>query len=178
MIDIETDRLILRLVPLAGLAATAAGDVEASRRIISARLPDDWFNEAWVSALRLGQWKEDPDYGPWSIRAVALKATGDIAGHINCHAKPAFFEHRDETGPFIELGYTIFAPHRRHGIAFEAISGLSAFAAHHGVRWVRLSIAPDNEPSLELARKLGAEKIGTQYDDRDGPEDVYLFEIG
>jgi ribosomal-protein-alanine N-acetyltransferase len=176
--DIETERLILRLVPLAGLAATAAGDVEASRRLIGAKLPDEWFHQAWVSELRLNQWKEDPDYAPWSVRAIAIRATGQIAGNINCHDKPQFFEHQGETGPVIELGYTVFPPFQRRGIAAEAITGLGAFAAHHGVRWIRLSIAPDNAPSLALARKFDARKIGTQYDDRDGPEDVYLFEIG
>ena len=177
MTDIETDRLILRLVPLAGLAATAAKDAAACRRLIGPKVPDEWFEESWVSELRLNQWKEDPDYAPWSIRAIALKATGDIVGNINCHDKPQPFEHRGAIAPVIEMGYTLFPTWRRMGLAHEAIAGLSAFAAHHGVRWVRLSISPANEPSLSLARKLGAVKIGTQYDDRDGPEDVYLFEI-
>lgn len=178
MSDIETDRLILRLVPLAGLAATAAKDRDACRRLIGSTLPGQWFDNAWVSELRLGQWKEDPDYAPWSIRAIALKATGGIVGNINCHDKPQPFEHRGHFAPAVEFGYTVFEPHQRQGYALEAIAGLSAFAAHLGVRWVRLSIGPGNGPSLALARKLGAEKIGTQYDDRDGPEDIYLFEIG
>lgn len=178
MSDIETDRLILRLVPLAGLAATAAGDVDTSRRVIGARLPEEWFDEAWVSELRLNQWKNDPDYAPWSIRAIALKETGDIVGTINCHDKPQAFEHRGTIAPVIELGYTIFGSSRRQGIAFEAVTGIVVFAAHHGVRWVKLSISPGNQASLGLAKKLGARKIGTHYDDRDGPEDIYLFEIG
>lgn len=177
MSDIETNRLILRLVPLAGLAATAAGNREACRRLIGARLPETWFDEAWVSELRLAQWREDPDYAPWSIRAIALKETGDIIGHINCHDKPQAFEHRGDVAPIIEMGYTIFEPHRRQGHAFEAITGYAEFAAHHGVRWVRLSISPGNGPSIALARKLGAHKIGSQYDDRDGLEDIYLYDL-
>jgi RimJ/RimL family protein N-acetyltransferase len=177
VIDIETDRLVLRLVPLAGLAATASGDRAACHRLIGAQLPEAWFDDAWVSDLRLHQWKEDRDYAPWSIRAIALKATRQIVGTINCHDKPQPFEHRGSVAPFIEMGYTIFDPHRRKGYAFEAITGLCAFAAHHGVRWVRLSISPGNAPSRALAAKLGATQIGTQYDDRDGPEDVFLFEI-
>lgn len=176
MNDIETDRLVLRLVPLAGLAATAAKDATACQRLIGAKLPDEWFDNAWVSELRLGQWKDDPEYAPWSIRAIALKATGEIVGNINCHDKPQPFEHRGAVAPAIEMGYTIFTPWRRQGIAREAITGLSVFAAHHGVRWIRLSISPDNAASLGLAQKLGAVRIGTQYDDRDGPEDIFLFD--
>ena len=154
MNDIETERLILRLVPLAGLAATAAGDLAACQRLIGARLTADWFTESWVAALRLDQWKQDPDYAPWSIRAIALKATGDIVGHINAHDKPQPLEHRGEVAPFIEFGYSVFPAWRRRGLAHEAIEGLCAYAAHHGVRFVRLSIAPDNVPSLALAAKL------------------------
>jgi ribosomal-protein-alanine N-acetyltransferase len=175
--DILTDRLVLRLVPLAGLAATVAHDLDACRRLIGPKLPEDWLAESWVAELRLNQWKENPDYAPWSIRAIARQADGQIVGYMNCHDCPTVFDHEGETGLMIEMGYTVFAPFRRHGYAFEAIGGLADFAGHIGVRWVRLSIAPGNAASLGLAEKLGAVKIGTQFDDRDGPEDVYLFDL-
>ncbi len=177
MNDIETDRLILRLVPLAGLAATAAKDAETTQRLIGLKLPDDWFEESWVSELRLNQWKDDPEYGPWSIRAIALKSTGQIVGNFNCHDRPRPFQFQDETGLAIEMGYTIFAPWRRQGIAFEMINAFMAHARQHNVRWVLLSISPENQPSLAFARKLGAEKIGSQIDEKDGPEDIFLIEL-
>jgi RimJ/RimL family protein N-acetyltransferase len=176
VIDIESERLLLRLLPLSGLAATAAKDIEACRRIIGAKLHEDWFDEAWVFDLRLKQWKGDPSYAPWSIRAIALKETVEIIGNINCHEKPMAIEHGGETGLAVEMGYTIFPSWRGQGFAFEAIAALSAFARGHGVRWVRLSISPDNAASLALALKLNAIKIGSQIDERNGPEDVYLFE--
>lgn len=176
MRDIETERLILRLVPLEGLSATARKDKETSRRIIG-QVPDDWFAEAWVSELRYNQWLADPAYGPWSIRAITLKSTGDIAGNINCHAQPMMFEYGGERAPAIEIGYTIFEPWRRLGIAHEAVCALMAWAASHGVRWVVLSIAPANGPSLALARKLGAWQIGSQIDELDGPENIYLVGV-
>lgn len=176
MIDIETPRLLLRLVPLAGLAATAAGDRDACRRLIGRKLSEEWFEDGWVYDMRLKQWKEDPDYAPWSIRAIALKDTGEIIGNINCHDKPAHFEHGGRSGSIVEMGYTIFPAHRRMGHAYEAILGLTDFAARCGVNWIRLSISPQNEASLALAHKLGAAKIGSQIDEIDGPEDIYLFE--
>lgn len=176
MIDIETERLVLRLVPLEGLAATAAKDKEATRQILGP-VPDDWFAEAWVSELRYNQLLADPAYGPWSIRAIMLKSSREIAGNMNCHAQPMLFEYNGERGPAIEIGYTIFEPWRRQGIAHEAVQGLLAWAAPQGVRWVVLSIAPGNGPSLALARKLGARQIGSQIDELDGPEDIYLIAI-
>jgi ribosomal-protein-alanine N-acetyltransferase len=174
--DIETDRLLLRLVPLSGLAAIAAKDEEACTRIIG-KLPQEWFEDAWVAELRLHQWEEDPAYAPWSIRAVILKSTGEIIGGINCHDQPRLMEHGGETGLSIEMGYTIYDPWRRNGYAYETIAGLGRFAAGQEVRWVKLSISPENQPSLQLAKKLGAEKIGSQIDEIDGLEDIYLFEI-
>lgn len=176
MIDIETPRLVLRLVPLAGLAATAAEDLDACKRLIGRVPADEWFEDSWVSEMRLKQWKEDTDYAPWSIRAVVLKESGDVIGSINCHDKPAVLEHGGRSGSEVEMGYTIFADWRRRGFAHEAVLGLAGFAARMGVTWIRLSIAPDNAPSLALARKLGAVKIGSQIDDVDGPEDIFLFE--
>ncbi len=140
-------------------------------------MPAEWFEDAWVFDLRLNQWKDDPAYAPWSIRAMVLKETGEVVGTINCHEKPQAFEHGGEEGLMIEMGYSVFEAHRRHGIAHEAILGLAGFARAEGVRWVRLSISPNNEASLALARKLKAEKIGSQIDEIDGPEDVYLFEV-
>lgn len=177
MNDIETERLLLRLVPLAGLAATAAKDVEATQRLIGLKLPEVWFEESWVSELRLNQWKNDPEYGPWSIRAIALKSTGQIIGNFNCHDRPRPFQFHDETGLAIEMGYTIFEPWRRKGIANEAITGFMAHARQHDVRWVLLSISPENQPSLAFAKKLGAEHIGSHIDEKDGPEDIFLIEL-
>ena len=177
MTGIETPRLILRLVPLEGLEATAHKDTEAARRIIG-NVPDCWFDEAWVSEMRFNQWHADPAYGPWSIRAITLKATGEIVGNMNCHAKPMLFEYHGERGQAVEMGYTVFEPWRRQGIAFEAVKAIMDWAAFQGVRWVILSISPENAASLALARKLGAQQIGSQIDEHDGPEDIYLTAIG
>jgi len=176
VIDIETERLILRLVPLAGLAATAAKDADAARRIIG-NVPDDWFADHWVAEMRLKQWKEDPRYAPWSIRAIALRHTGQIVGYMNCHHQPMPFVHNGQTSLAVEMGYDIFAPFRRRGFAYEAVRGFGNWAATQGVEHLVLSIAPGNEPSLALARKLGAFQIGSQIDEIDGPEDIYLARI-
>ena len=95
MSDILSPRLALRLVPLTALAATAADDRDATRRLMGP-VPDDWFNDAWVFDLRLNQWKNDPPYGPWSIRALVLHDTGVITGTLNSHDRPKPFRLGDE----------------------------------------------------------------------------------
>jgi RimJ/RimL family protein N-acetyltransferase len=57
------------------------------------------------------------------------------------------------------------------------VRGYSQFASARGLRWLRLSIAPGNEASLALARKLGVRMIGSQIDEIDGPEDIYLLDL-
>ena len=73
------------------------------------------------------------------------------------------------------MGYTVFPRHQRQGYAHEAILGMMRWAnEEHGITRFRISISPDNEPSLALAAKLGFERTGEQMDPEDGLE--YVFE--
>ena len=175
MIHIETQRLILRLVPLAALASTAAGNIKPTKALVGEKLPEEWFDDSWVYKLRYDQWREDPTYAPWSIRAIASKETGEIIGNMNCHHKPMSFIRDGRESLATEMGYTIFEPYRRQGIAYEAITAFTAWAKTQGLESVILSIQPTNVASLALALKLGATKIGSHIDEKDGPEDIYLF---
>ena len=116
MIHIETDRLILRLVPLAGLASTAAGNIKATQGLVGEKLPEEWFEDSWVYKMRYDQWLEDPTYAPWSIRAIASKETGDIIGNMNCHHKPMPFVHNGKESLATEIGLHHFRtlPPTRH----------------------------------------------------------------
>jgi [ribosomal protein S5]-alanine N-acetyltransferase len=175
VIHIETDRLILRTVPLAALASTAAGHVKPTKALVGEHLTEAWFEDSWVYQMRYDQWIADPSYAPWSVRAIASKETGDIVGNMNCHHKPMPFVLDGREFLAVEMGYTVFEPWRRQGIAFEAVRAFTAWAKTQGVAGIILSISPENNPSLALARKLGAQKIGSQIDEKDGPEDIYLF---
>ncbi len=178
MIDIQTERLNLRLVPQTGLAATAAKNRAAAGRIIGGNLPEIWFDEAWVSELRLKQWTDDPSYGPWSIRAIVLRDTGEVIGNMNCHHVPMPFVLHGLTLMAVEMGYTIFEPWRRRGLALEAIRGFTGWAAaERGLEAVVLSVAPLNTASLGLAARLGAKKIGSNVDELNGPEDIYFVRL-
>ena len=114
--------------------------------------------------MRLRDMADDPAYAPWSVRAIGLRSEHWMVGHIGFHAPPK--------GGTVELGYTIFAAARRRGFAEEAIRGMMGWAAENGADRFVLSVAPDNEASQALARKLGFTKIGTRDDPVDGAEDV------
>lgn len=177
MSDIETGRLILRLLPEAALAATVAQDHARLEALLGLAVPDIWFEDAWVAQLRLDQLRADSAFGPWSMRAIALKETGEILGSINCHHQPMSFAAQGETRMAVEIGYTIFVPWRQRGFGQEAVRGFAAWANGKGVQGLVLSIAPENRASLALAQKLGAAKIGSQIDAKDGREDIFLARI-
>lgn len=176
MNDILTERLVLRLVPLAALAATAQRNLAAAEKVLGVALPQAWLEEDWVFQLRHDQWLEEPAYAPWSIRAIVLKATGEVVGNINCHHKPMPFVMNGQQTAGVEIGYTIFEPHRRKGYATETIKAFTGWAGQLGVSTFILSISPNNEASLALARKFGAEEIGRQMDERDGEEIIFAFQ--
>jgi RimJ/RimL family protein N-acetyltransferase len=83
----------------------------------------------------------------------------------------------DETVMAVELGYTIFEPWRRRGIALEAVRGFAEWAATQGLQAIILSVAPENSASLGLTAKLGATRIGSKIDENNGPEDIYFARI-
>jgi ribosomal-protein-alanine N-acetyltransferase len=127
-----------------------------------------------LARLRLTQLAVDPAYLPWSIRAIVLRETLNVVGYVNFHGRP---DRHDFTGTpdTAEFGYTVFPPFRRQGIARETVAILIEWARQRGGQNFVFSIAPGNAESLALARQFGARKMGTQIDETDGPEDVYLL---
>jgi RimJ/RimL family protein N-acetyltransferase len=131
--------------------------------------PDD--HDRRFLELRLNQMRGDESVQLWLARAMVLRRDPlkPMAGHIGFHEPP-----RDGV---LEMGYTVMPRHRRQGYAHEAVLGMMRWAHdEHGIRRFRVSIAPDNAPSLALAAKLGFERTGEQMDPEDGLE--YVFELG
>ncbi len=172
-LDIETPRLVLRILPPPALAARAAGDrAEASRQAGCAlgEFPDE---ERSIAALRLSDLAADPTYLPWSLRAMMLKPDLIFVGHCNFHSKPGAGYLKDLAPDAVELGYFVLPAFRRRGIAQEAVEGLMAWASRtHGVHRFVISVSPRNAASVAMARKLGFARIGGHIDDEDGYEDI------
>jgi [ribosomal protein S5]-alanine N-acetyltransferase len=144
----------------------------ACQRMISGFfVPTWWPNERYGALLqrRLWQLAQDPSHGSFLVRAIVLREEQQLVGHIGFHGPP--FD------GWLEMGYSVFSPHRRQGIAEEAARMMMRWATEaHQITRFRLSISPENPPSLAMAAKLGFQKIGEQWDEEDGTE--WVFEVG
>jgi ribosomal-protein-alanine N-acetyltransferase len=163
---IVTDRL--DLVWLSPDAIEAL--LDSRRDELPFAVPDDWPDEhdRRFLAFRLRQSGDEPARAPWLVRAIVLRDEARMIGHIGFHGPPGTNARRDAKA--VEVGYTVFPAHRRQGYATEAVRALLAWAEEEGTRRFIASVAPDNEPSLRLVRRLGFEEIGSHWDEEDGEE--------
>jgi RimJ/RimL family protein N-acetyltransferase len=128
--------------------------------------------------LRLKQMRENPALEPWLLRAVGLRETKIMIGHVGFHTRPGP-EYLNPYAPgSVEFGYSIFPDHRRKGYASEAVQALMDWATRvHNVTRFIVSISPANGPSLRLAQRFGFSKVGSVTDEEGTVEDVFLLAI-
>jgi RimJ/RimL family protein N-acetyltransferase len=174
--DIVSARLTLRLMPAAFLEATLAGRRDEAKALLGLRIHPEWWTATALAQMRLNDLVRNPAYGPWSLRAVAITSTGNMIGHAGFHTPPGprYLDRWAAGG--VEFGYTIYSSYRRQGYATETAAAMIAWArtTHRVARFV-LTIAPDNEASQRIARKLGFLAVGVHVDVEDGIEDVYAL---
>jgi RimJ/RimL family protein N-acetyltransferase len=165
---IVSERLELPLLAERQLAELAAGQAVRLEDELEVAIPAAWVQEVRrLAGYRLEQGRAFPEDRPWLVRAIIRRQPRAMAGYINFHGRP------DPRG-VPEIGYTLLPEHRGHGYATEAVRACFDWAAReHGVRRFRASVAPDNEPSLRVIRRLGFVRVGEQWDDEDGLEFVF-----
>jgi len=166
----------LDLIPMTPdfLKACLRRDHAAASALLGLAVADEWFEDDGLIALRLEQLLENPDFQPWCLRAIALRASGEMIGHIGFHTQPDPPYLAEIARKGVEFGYTVFAPFRRQGYAAEASQALMAWAATQpGVEQFVVSISPENVASLALAEKLGFVRIGEHMDEEDGLEWIF-----
>jgi RimJ/RimL family protein N-acetyltransferase len=77
-----------------------------------------------------------------------------------------------------EIGYELLPEARGQGYAIEAVRGAFDWATREfGIRHFRASVAPGNQRSENLIRKLGFVHTGQQWDEQDGLELVYELRV-
>ncbi len=176
--NITTERLTLIPMTADFLTASLARETGRAESLLGLTVPEVWYTEMGLMRHRLGQLERDPALLPWLVRAIGLRATGEMVGHIGFHTAPGADYLKAHAPRGVEFGYTVFEPHRRQGLAREAAEALMNWAhTTHGVDHFVLSISPYNEPSQRLAARLGFTKVGSQVDDDDGLEEVYTLRL-
>lgn len=157
----------LHLLPLKG---------DTLRRLHAGR--DDWSATepglpavAWppddrrMLGYRIEALDLDPSAAPYLLHAI-VDDSGHLLGRIGCHAAP------DDDGE-VEIGYFVLTTGRGRAIAGRAVDQFLAWLQGEGVKRVKATVRPDNEPSLKILRRRGFVEIGTQWDDEDGLELVF-----
>lgn len=173
--EILSERLLLRSMPEAFLRASMQGDVRAADAALGLRTHPHWFRESDLMELRLGDLAADPHYRDWSLRAIGLRSSGEMVGHIGFHTRPNASYLRNVVPDAVELGYTVFAPHRMRGYAQEALDAMLQWAAGaHGVPRFVLSIAPENLASRGVATKLGFVRRSAWMESDEGVEELWV----
>ena len=152
-------------LPLNVLDAFLAGDRAAGLRLLDFWVPDEFPGDhVGLVRLRRDQIASRPEWLPWSLRAIVLREPRRaMAGFANFHGPPGV---NDLGLPgAADTGYTVFADHRRRGIATEVAEAMMEWAAGvHGVRHFISGVAPDNGPSLRVNEKLGFVRTGDVVD--------------
>jgi RimJ/RimL family protein N-acetyltransferase len=145
-------------------------------RQLRTSVPVDLRHEPAVLNFAASQLAADPNYLPWSARAILLKDTREMVGHLRFHTRPDPEYLHPYVRNAVELGYVIFTAHRRRGYAREALTRAMCWAETHGVRRFVASISPSNIPSLALVAEAGFCKIGEHIDSEDGLDHIFLRE--
>jgi [ribosomal protein S5]-alanine N-acetyltransferase len=157
------------------LEAVLAERREEAAEVLEIELPDEFPTEGErrFLGMRLRQMHEDVRYQQWCPHVIALD--GRMIGHAGFHGPPG--SNAAQAADAVEYGYKIFPAWRGRGYATQAATMLMDLAEEWaGISHFVLSVAPDNEPSLAIVRKLGFVRTGEQMDDEDGLEHVFELE--
>jgi RimJ/RimL family protein N-acetyltransferase len=165
----------VRIVHLSAdaLAALAEGDLAAATGLTG--LP---LTPYTVSDERIGVWQrraaqvvETPEDLPWVTGVLLDDETATVVGAAGFHAAP------DANG-MVEVGYGIDPDFRRRGYARAALMLMIDRARSEPSAHVfRVTVSPDNTPSLGLVAQLPFAEVGEQWDEEDGLETIFELPV-
>lgn len=122
------------------------------------------------AAERLATWRERyaPYAGRYGLWAIEVRATGVVAGSVLLKPLPGA-DGRTPTAD-IEVGWHLHPDSWGHGYATEAARLVLAREFATGTRQVYAVVAPGNERSMAVARRLGMTHVGRRTDWYGGTE--------
>jgi ribosomal-protein-alanine N-acetyltransferase len=173
--DIQTPRLILRLMNEEVTTACLAGDLDSAALLLGVSIPNDLLHQPAGLECGREELAMDPHYRPWSMRAIILSQTRTMVGLTRFHSRPDPEYLHGYARDAVEVGYCIFTDYRRRGYATEAVRAFMRWAQSvFGTRRFIAAVSSDNQPSLRLIARFGFAQVGTEVDDHDGIELVFL----
>lgn len=120
---------------------------------------------------RIPRARRQPETAPYLLRLAVLAGQRVVIGSAGFHDLP------DDRG-MIEIGFGMEPAFRNLGYGTEVLHGMWQWVIEQpGVRVLRYTVSPDNDPSQHIVRSLGFTHTGVQIDDEDGPEDVFEMTI-
>jgi len=169
--SINTNRLELVSIGTEKIEALLSGDKVRAERICGFQIQNEHMFSNSLLQMRLKQMQVNPEVQPWLLRAIVIKQSQIMCGHIGFHSAPAPDDLQDLAVDGVEMGYAIGKDFRKEGYAKEAAIALIkwAFENHHQKCFI-LSIAPENVASLAIAHSMGFKEIGSHIDEEDGLE--------
>jgi len=170
--SLYSPRLQLVLLSAEFMKAMLAENVAVAEAIGGFSIPADLSLSRSLLTMRLEQLRRTPEEEhPWLLRAMVLRESRTMCGHINFHSRPGPDDLKDIAADGVELGYSVGKNFRRRGLAREAAFTLMKWAYdNHRQRSFVLSISPGNTASLAMARSLGFTEVGSHIDEEDGLE--------
>lgn len=167
-----TNHQLLHL-PLPILAALADGDLPSAQDHLPTTIQLTPYligpecRHVWH--MRGAQIKADPLEAPWVARLVLAESM--VVGRAGFHGQP------DDDG-VVEIGYAIDPLHRRRGHASAAVRiMLDVARGLPRVKVVRAAVGVGNYASRRLLDQFGFRKVGEQWDEVDGLEDVLELSV-
>jgi [ribosomal protein S5]-alanine N-acetyltransferase len=170
---IRTERLELVAFAPEAIRALIGGRRDEAERILGLSLPAEFPDAGDLDGflpIQLKRMEADPGRREWMARLMVGKSDGAV-GHCGFHGPP-------ERIGRAEIGYTVFSRFRGRGYAKEAAQGLVDWAFGQGEREVYAAVSPSNDASLAVVQRLGFKQVGTQEDEVDGLELVFVLRAG
>ena len=165
---LETGRLILHRLEADDIDAWLEGnritlENRTGGRFPAAMEPPPLFDD--MSALRdlLRRYGGDPTWSSWLMLARTNGAAVGMAGFGRSEGA-------------VVAGYAVYPALQRMGLATEGLQALLGWLFRQSdVERVRVTMPPDNAPSIRVAEKLGMQLVGKAQDDRSG--EVLVYEL-
>jgi [ribosomal protein S5]-alanine N-acetyltransferase len=171
---IHTPRLDLVSMTPEFMEAVLGSRFAEAAEMLGAALPKEPLDAPLERFLshRIGQVQLNPNVQHWLARAIVRREGSRVmVGNVGFHGQPGVNAANNESA--LEIGYAILPEHRRQGYATEAVEALMGWARTQGISHFVASVAPANEPSLAIIRKLGFVRTGEHIDPEDGLEHVF-----